>query len=257
MNRILDDYLLDIRTQLLHLPYKDQDAVMAEVRAHLESDMADRRRRDPRLTPDELALQATAAFGAPDEITVRFGPTGGLVRKSTGEVLLRAAVLTGRAAKATGRAAGRGAKAVLKWTAITALIVFTAALIVGMVVLVEYKDTIAKGVQQEMGTRSIYDHDGTWAVGNPQGSIHTDSFELSQQADHMDIGVSTTPQMGCVAIQLTDPAGAIVYQNGQGCSAVGEHLSFSQHGTWKIQYTFVAYTGTISVHAIEHVALST
>jgi hypothetical protein len=256
MTRILDDYLLDIRTQLLHLPYKDQDAVMAEVRAHLESDMADRRKASPRLSEDELALQATAAFGAPDEITVRFGPSGGLVRKSSGEVLLRAAVLTGRAAKATGQAAGRGAKAVLKWTAITALVVFVAALVVGTTVLLAYKDTIAKGVQQEMGTRSIYDHNGAWAYGDPHTATLTESFQVSEQADHVDVGIFTSPTMGCLAIQLTDPGGAIAYQNGQGCAAAGEHLSFTKPGTWKVQYTFVAFSGRLLVQATEHLKVA-
>jgi len=256
MNRILDDYLLDLRTQLLHLPYKDQDAVMADVRAHLGSDMAERKRRDPHLSDDELALQATAAFGAPDEIAVQFGPGGGLVRKSTGEVLLRAAVLTGRAAKATGRVAGRGAKAVVKWTAITALIVFVAALVVGTVVLIEYKDTIAKGVQEATSIHSIYDHQGAYAASDPRTMVMAESFQVGAKADHFDIGISAQPQTGCLAIQLTDPSGKVAYSNGQGCSSTGEHLSFTQPGTWKIQYTFAAFTGSFSANAIEHDTVS-
>lgn len=252
MTHVLDNYLLDIKTKLLHLPFKDQDSIMGEVKAHLQTDIRRRGKEEPGLSQDELELAATAAFGDPAEITVAYGPAGGLVRKQTGEVLLRAAVLTGRAAKATGKAAGRGAKQVLKWTAITALILFLTIVVVGTTLLITYKDTIAKGVDEAMSTRSIYDGGGTWGTSDPQSATRSESFDVSAGADRMDIGITSAPSTGCVAIQLTDPGGTIVYQNGQGCSGVGEHLSLTRNGTWKIQYTYVAFTGRVEVHAIEH-----
>jgi hypothetical protein len=247
MTRILDDYLLGLRTQLLHLPYGDQDAVMAEVRAHLESDMADRRRRDPRLSDDELALQATAAFGAPDELTVRFGPSGGLVRKSTGEVLLRAAVLTGRAAKAT----GRGVRTLLKWTGITAAVLLGVALVlvivaafVGTNLATTYHDQIAESIPHP-----VYSYSGAWGVSDAQANIKTDPFAVPSDSRELRIRFTTAPTSGCIAIQLTSPSGKVTMVNGNGCSAFNQESSYAETGEWRVQYTFVGYAGSLSAHA--------
>src|SRR5687767_11115111 len=142
MNRILADYLLEVRTRLSALPYKEQDEVMAEVKAHLLSDIEERRARSPKKSEDELALAATAAFGDPDEIGVAYGPKGGLVNKGTGQVLLRAAVLTGRGAKATAKAAGRGLGRTLKWAGIIVGALVLVGAVLAVVLLVAYKDTV-------------------------------------------------------------------------------------------------------------------
>ena len=108
MSKILDDYLRDVRRNLSHLPVRERDAVMAEMRDHLVTEARRLRHGDSGLSDDEAMLQATQAFGEPEEIGVAHGPRGGVVRRSTGEHLLDVAILTSRAA-------GRGAKGVLKW----------------------------------------------------------------------------------------------------------------------------------------------
>lgn len=251
MNRIVDDYLLELRTRLSELPFRDQDAVLGEVRAHLAADIEDRRRKAPKSSNDELALAATAAFGDPDEIAVAFGPQGGLVRKRTGEVLLRAAVLTGRAARATGRAAGRGAKSTLKWAGIVAavllgvgLVILVVVAFVGVQLANTYKEEIVESVPHP-----IYDYHSSWALSSPEAGPKQDSFSVPSDSREFRIAFTTTPQAGCVAIQLTSPSGAVTAVNGNGCSAYSQASTFTEVGTWKVQYTYVAFAGTVSAHA--------
>src|SRR5690242_8981585 len=116
-HRILSDYLLSLRGQLKNLPARRRDEVLREVEAHTEAHVAELARDEPKLSADERYLRATAAFGDPAEIGFRDEAGGVLVKTSTGDVLLRMAVLTGRAAAVTGKAAGRGARSLLKWTA--------------------------------------------------------------------------------------------------------------------------------------------
>lgn len=247
MSRILDDYLLEIRTRLLDLPYADQDAVMAEVRAHLASDIEARRKADPTLSQDELEIAATAAFGDPDDVTVAYGPHGGLVHKRTGAVLLRAAVLTGRAAKATGKAAGRGLRATLKWTGIVAAVLLGVALvlvIVGAYVGTQLADTYHDEIVGAV-PHNVYQYQAAWGATDPHTDIRQDSFTVPPDSREVQMQFQTAQQTGCAAIQLTSPSGQVTSLNGNGCSDYSQKLTFMEPGTWKVQYAFAAYTGSV------------
>ena len=251
MNRVLEDYLLDIRTRLTELPYKDQDAVLGEVRAHLGSAIEEDRRKNPGLSDDELALAATAAFGDPDEIGVAYGPKGGLVRKSTGQVLLRAAVLTGRAARATGKAAGRGARSTLKWGGIVALVVLGAALVlvvVGAFVFTQLADTYHDEIVEAV-PHQVYSYQAAWPLSQSNTNPKQDSFSVPANSKEFRITFTTAPQAGCAAIQLTSPSGTVTSVNGNGCSAYDQQSTYTETGTWQVRYTFVAYAGSVSAHA--------
>ena len=83
-----------------------------------------------------------------------------------------------------------------------------------------------------------------------QNGPRTDSLQIAP-GTRGDFYLQTTPQTGCLAVQVTDPGGNIFYQNGQGCSATQQSLGFTQAGTWKVQYTFVAFTGSVSSYAYQ------
>ena len=91
-NHILDDYLDELKLQLKHLPLAERRQVDRDIRAHLEQEVKERRKADKTLSEDEAVLAATHAFGDPKDIGISYGAGGGIVRRSTGEVVLHVAV---------------------------------------------------------------------------------------------------------------------------------------------------------------------
>jgi hypothetical protein len=242
-NRILTDYLDDFARRLRHLPDDQRKQVLSEVRAHLEDDLAQRRAEDTGLSLDEATLQATEAFGEPTDLSVAYGASGGVVRTSTGQVVLRIAAAT-----------ARGVGSVLKWILIAFLVLLGLAVVVGVAVLFvaggvleAYEDEIAGSVP-----RPIYDYQGSWVLPDAQTRSLNGAFQVSTDATGFDLDIDVRPATGCLAIQVVAPDGAIAYSNNQGCEATRQHLHFSQQGSWRIQYTFAAFTGSVDVEAYEY-----
>jgi hypothetical protein len=242
-NHILDDYLDELKLQLKHLPLAERRQVDRDIRAHLEQEVKERRKADKALSEDEAVLAATHAFGDPKDIGISYGAGGGVVRRSTGEVVLHVAVLAGRG---VARTVGK----TVKWTAIVAGVLLLLAVAVGLTIVVVYKDTISHNVDQAASRRLVYEYSGAWAAPNVQNGPHTDSFELAA-GTRVDFSLTTTPQSGCAAVQVTAPDGTIAYSNGQGCSATQQQLGFTQVGKYTVQYTYAAYTGSVSSYAYQ------
>lgn len=253
---VLEDYLRDLSRHLPELGFRDRDATLGEVRAHLTSEAARLRAEDPHLSADEAMLKATAAFGEPSEIGVEYGPGGGLVRRGTGDRILRVAVLTGRMAARTGRAAGRGARAVLKWSAITLAFLLVLGVTVALVLAITYHDTVDHAIRDAEATHVDYRDSGTYGIADPHTGSETPSFAVSTSAAHVDVDLSVQPQAGCLAIILKAPDGTVAYQNGSGCQPVSYHQSFTQAGTWTLQLTYVSFVGSYSGQATEYPAPS-
>lgn len=244
---ILDDYLDAVKLQLRHLPLREQRQVLAEIRAHLDEDIAQRQEADKSLSRDEAALQATHDFGDPQDLGVAHGAQGGVVRKSTGEVLLHVAVLTGRGV-------ARTLRTTIKWTGIVLLVLLaltTALAIAGVFVasdlLKEYKDELVEAVP-----RPIYSYEATYDLERVQATTRSDSFQVSNDARGFDLGITIQPENGCLAVQVLAPDGSTAFDNGQGCTATHQGLHFSDPGRWTIRYTFVAFTGSVDVEAYEY-----
>jgi hypothetical protein len=241
---IMDDYLNQIRKQLRHLELSERDQVLAEVRGHLTDEVARLRKADKSLSRDEAELKATHAFGEPEELGVAYGPRGGVIRKRTGERLLEVAVLTGRAA-------GRGVKGTLKWTGIAAAVLLGAGLIV-FISLLFFASDIAETFQDDIREsipREVYSYSGSWAVPNSNNGVVTDSFQIGEHVKEFEFHASTTPETGCLAIQLQSPSGQVMDINGNGCQPTDRDTTYTESGTWQIRYTFIAYTGSVSVDA--------
>lgn len=242
-NRLLDDYLDDLKVQVRRLKLSEQRQVLAEIRSHLEEDIAERRKANKKLSVDEATLKATHAFGEPKDIGIAYGADGGVVRKSTGEVLLHVAVLT-----------GRGVARTVKGTVKLVGILLAAFVVIGLIiagiaafVLVEYKDEIAESIP-----RPLYTYEKSWDPPFAQTSTQTGSFQMSTDATGFDITFETSPQTGCVSITLFKPDNSVAYSSGEGCSAINEHLHFSDLGQWRVQYAYAAFTGTVEVHAYQY-----
>lgn len=241
---IIDDYLRQIRKRLSHLPLGEQEAVLTEIRDHLETEAAALRRADRTLSRDEAALRATHAFGAPEEIGVAYGAQTTVVHRTTGEVLLRVAA-------ATGRAAGRGAKGVVKWTLISVLVLLGIGTIIAVAALFfvgDLADTFQDDIREAV-PRPVYHYEGHWDVTDPQVNSHADTFQLGSRAKEIRIGFATSPEAGCLAIQLVSPSNQVTDINGNGCSATDKMLTITEQGTWTVRYTFAAYSGSVDVEA--------
>ena len=249
---ILDDYLDALKLQLRHLPLSQQRQVLAEVRAHLEQDIDGRLAEDKRLSKDEAALQATHGFGDPKDIGVAYGANGGLVRKSTGEVLLHVAVLTGRGV-------ARTVRTTVKWTGIALLVILVlataaaiAAAFIASDLIQEYKDEIVESIP-----RPVYGYQGNWSLPDAQASMRTDTFQVSTDARGFDLRFDVQPTHGCLQLVVTAPDGSVAYQSGQGCSAYTHQMHGAQQGSWRIQYTFLAFTGRVNAEAYEYLESNT
>lgn len=247
MNDIIKDYLRAVRRQLPHLGVRERDAVMQEIETHLQAEVRRLRRLEKGLSADEAALRATNAFGDPAEIGIAYGDRGGVINRSTGELLLEVAVLTTRAA-------GRGVRSIAKWTGITALIIVGVGLVLTVAVLYlandfleTYQDDIRSNVP-----RPLYDYNDHWDVTEAHTEITTSTFRMPDDANafwfHLQVSPGSDPH-GCVRVTLVDPDGQVAYDSGTGCGRIDHTATLTQQGTWKITYQFAAFHGSVAARA--------
>ncbi|MEK6986450.1 MAG: hypothetical protein AABX89_08760 [Candidatus Thermoplasmatota archaeon] len=244
---VLEDYLREVKQQIAHLPFRERDAIAREMKAHLQSEVKRLRSEEPGLSADEAALRATAAFGEPEELGIAYGPHGGIVRKSSGDLLLRVAVLTGRGAVATAKAAGRGARSFLKWTGIVALILLVSGLILGVTALIAYSGTVEKladkatsFVQRDLILRSD-------SYPEPTTSMFQDSFSIRPNTIKSQIFIQQQGDLGCLWYTITGPDGETLADTTGTCDNGQTLYSFTKAGDYRIQYRLIAYRGTLQV----------
>ncbi len=93
MKTALDHYLDELGWRLQHLPFLVQQELMREIASHIEGLTRNICRFDPELDPVTALELAITAFCPPDELLVAYGPEGGIIRRSTGECVLRSRLL--------------------------------------------------------------------------------------------------------------------------------------------------------------------
>jgi hypothetical protein len=247
---VLEDYLRKFKQEIAHLPFRERDAVVREVKAHLKSEAGRLREEDPSLSADEAMLQATAAFGEPEELGVAYGPQGGVVRKKGGDRLLAVAVLTGRGVVATAKATGRGARHVLKWTAIVALVLLVAGLVTGLTLLLAYQGTVDKLADKATSYSERTLVSRSQAYTTPTPAVFSDSFSLSERTVKSELSLSiapSNPAVGCLSYTITGPGGTVAADTTGSCPTGTTSYSFTAPGTYTIQYKLVAFQGTLFV----------
>jgi hypothetical protein len=154
-------------------------------------------------------------------------------------VLLRVAALAGRGV-------ARTVGTTLKWALVATglLVVLVAA--IGVILLVAYQPTIDKGLDKATSytSRVLVDRSGT--VDTTTSSFQ-DSFTLSDRTVTSDFLLQVSPSQGCMTITVTGPDGGALFDSTGNCEAQTYRSSFSQPGTYRIQYRLVAFTGSYTV----------
>lgn len=249
MSKIIDAYLRDVRSKLNHLPIRERDAVLEEIGQHLKTETKRLRQEQPTLSADEADLQATHAFGDPDELGVAYGAGGGVVNRTSGELLLDVAVLSSRAA-------GRGVKTTLKWTGIICGGILAIALVL-LVIGLAFTGTMIHTFQDDIREnipRPLYDYHNSWDAMEPHTATESDTFALREGTREFIFSVQirpdTTAEFGCARVVLTAPDDSTAYDSGVDCDPVDRSLTLNQEGTWSVEYIYVAYSGSVDVSAI-------
>jgi hypothetical protein len=253
---IMSDYTRDIRKGLAHMDVRERDAVLKEIRVHLGEAVAQLQAEDPKLSPDEAAIKATYAFGNPRDIGVAYGGDNGIgvINRTTGDRLLEVAIVTGRVAGTVAVTTGRGIKGVLKWAGISiaAILGITVVLLLGTLVFAGgVIDTFQDDIRENT-PRPLYQYSGSWGVTEPHTETRTDSFQIREGVRDFIIEFNIRPDDGggCTRITLTAEGSTTpAYDSGTGCGETSQTLTLSDKGTWTIQYTYVAYVGSVSVGA--------
>jgi hypothetical protein len=242
-NHILDDYVDALKPHLRQLSLAEQRQVLRQVRDHLEEDIRSRREADPKLSADEAAIQATAAFGDPQDIGVAYGSGGGVVRKSTGEVLLHVAVLGGRG---VARTVGK----TVRWTGIALGFLILVGAVVFVVLAVAYQPTVERGLEE---VASYRERDLVRRSGGADGdtAVFTDTFSIGERTVSSSFHLVVTPTggaaSGCMTVLITGPQATRVYDSTGDCGPQNFQGSFTAPGTYTIEYRQVAFTGTYSI----------
>lgn len=263
MNKVLEDYLNELRTRMAAMPLRERETVLEEIEQHLRDKAAALCESDDLLSEDEAFLQATQEFGDADEIGIDYGPDGGVVRQSTGERLLDVAILTGRGigrgVGTVAMGAGGVVRGFLKWVGIMTVALLGAIVILGAVgllvapeILGIFEDDIAALREDAMESgeswRGLYNHRSAW--DEPTNRSWTETFQVPTDTDYVQITLHVhATDSGCGAIRLIAPDGSTAYDSGTVCDETQTTLTQTTHGTWRVEYEAMALAGHLEARA--------
>ncbi len=247
VNQVLHGYVRQVRHRLRHLPRAVQREVMAELLAHIEDDTALRQRSNPALARQQASAEAIEAFCPADDIGVAIGPRGGIIRSSSGELLLPVAVLSGEGL-------GRHARMTQAWTAVAAAgsAALVAAVAFGAFLASQGDDGALDWDSHSLdaGAATAILLDQQWSAVDGFGNT-TVSVPDWARGRAMTLAAHGT---GCVAARLYDPAGAVAVDawdpSGRAdCGSVRGTTGSVQPGVWLLQLYFEAYSGYVRMDA--------
>lgn len=250
---ILDDYLDRLRAGLKRLPAGERDAVVEEVRHHLQDEAADLHKNETGLSHMDALRRAIDNFGPAEEVAAGYDEASGEVRRPDGEVL-RVTKAVGRGAGRAAVGVGRGVGTVLKWSLIGVLALTGIAAVVAVAALFfagDVADTFQDDIREAI-PRPLYDYERSWSgTTEAHSSTTTDSFDLREGTKEFHISFDVRADTGCARVILLDPGGATRYDSDTVCgeATAGRTLVFSTPGQWRIQYTYTAFTGSVEVGA--------
>lgn len=257
MSHRIDDYLNDLRKNLGHMDHEERDAVLAEVADHLRQESERLQAANPTWSENQAAMNAIESFGPADEIGIAYGGSQdpvGVINQVTGERLLEVAQVTGRVAGKVAVVGGRGLKGLLKFAGIAALVIIGAATVLAVAGLF-FAGTVATVFQddiREAVPRPLYGYSASWYSPDTETRTFTESFDVREGMKEFWIDMDIHGDAGCAQIRLMDGDGDVRYDSGQVCgdrSGSGQR-TFSEKGTWQVEYTFVAFAGHVDVEAM-------
>lgn len=226
---MIDDYIRRLSADLGHLPKKERDAVLAEVRAHLEE-----------AAKEDGMEAAIESFGTPAEVAAGYDRDTQTVRARSGAVVLTVSKALGRGVVATGRGAGR----VLKWGLIGALSLLAIASAIAIAVLVVFDDEIKEAVP-----RPIDAYDRSCTVTSPcAGPENAATFDIGPDVKEFRVLIDGDCDAGTASVRAQDPSGDVITLSENACN--GAIKTFTEQGRWSITVVYSAYVGTVELDVL-------
>lgn len=228
-NRILEEYLDRMRVPLRDLDEAERDALLDEMRAHLETAIEQRVRDEPDMGLDAATLAETRAFGEPEEIAAaRIAP--GAPSPSVVD----------------GWPAPRRRRALV-------LAMLAPLLLIGFVVGTYYwvEEQHHPAPEPDVDYYRIFDFDNDTGVVN-------DTFNVTPDMTFVTFRIELGLRPGqCLALRIVDPAGKPALDEPAMCSArdaLTRQLSVSpradgQHGLWRIEARYTEIGGWMRIQA--------
>jgi hypothetical protein len=242
----LDEFLRRLERQLGAVRQPDRRRILRGVRTHLEAEA--RREAARGAGRGEAMARALAPFGDPGQLRLTLGPGASIVRRE-GEVVLSVDEALLGADQRTLRSATRWTLAFLGGLLLVAVALAAVAALVGYDLTRLYRTEVVEAVP-----RPLYSYEASWSQVSPSTNVVEEAFTLPDHASSFRIRFTTSPELGCAAIQLVSPSGQETAVNGSGCSAYNEESWFGQPGTWRVRYAYAAFAGTVRAQAVWHEA---
>lgn len=245
MNNLIEGYLQEVRRRL---PANvDKDAIIAELRTHLEDRVHERAAVEPGAEgPDREAaiLAVLHDFGDPADLALAYDDESPVLRRTSGDVALR---LTKDVARGAGRAVA-GAGRVLRPVIVTLLIVTGSlvgiALVAGIVLFDDIRD-----LAERHAPEPVYDHHRHCDFVCAE--TISESFYVGQGAREVRLGTDVSAEAGSLRVVIRDPTGATRLDRtyGPGDDIRLDHTAEPRTGTWTATLTYTDFTGRASVDA--------
>lgn len=226
VNRILHDYVRQLRHRMLHIPLRVQRRITNEVVAHVEHESRALRVEHRDWSTEQATQEAIDKFCPVDEAIPVFGPEEGIIRRSSAEWVVK-----GRPPR-PGRAMAEGRK----WGAAAAAVLVIGAAI-GVLAWIGAPPDPADFLEPEELMEHQYVFNG--ATG---GVVYT-----------VDIAVNGTMTVeaagygGCLHATLRSP-GAVVHESDE-CLSGTMRITPARAGTWRVELELDDFTGVLTIRS--------
>ncbi len=243
MTALIESYLQDVRRRLPGTA--DKDAIIAELRTHLEDRIAER--GAPSQTPEQqqaIVREVLRDFGEASELALAYENDSPVLQRSGGEVALR---LTKSAARSAGVAVA-GASRFLRPILITLMIIVGSVAGIALVAGIVLFDDIRE-LAERHAPETVYDHHRHCNMACNE--TLNESFYVGPGAREVRLGVDIDASSGTFRVIIRDPDGAVrldrLYSAGDDVRM--DNTVAPTSGTWTTQLTYGAFQGQASVEA--------
>lgn len=225
-NRILDEYLARVRAELADLGDADREAVVDDMRGHLEQAISERMAADPTADLDSTTLEETRAFGEPAEIAAAHGGSG--ARKPSRP------------------------RRVPRWALIAG----------GLVLLLVAAGISIDLLEEKQQGFAPYERVNEGLV-NQTSSVNETFLVPPLTLDlsiYIDVRESPRSPDGCAGLRITDPRGVVVLDEWDACGDMRHTLEFRPHGSggagpWRVEIQYRSFTGDLVISTEGHTPL--
>lgn len=224
VNRVLHDYVRQLRHRMLHIPLRAQRRITNEVVAHVEHEARALRVEHREWTTEQATQQAIEKFCPVDEAIAVFGPEEGIIRRSSAEWVVR-----GSAPRP-----GRGVSEGRRWGAAAAAILVIGATI-GVLAWIAESPAPAGFLEPEELTQHQY-------VFNAVTGENVFTVEMAADGT---MAVEAAGFGGCVHVVLLSPL-AVVHESDP-CLHGTMTASPAPAGTWRVELDLDDFTGVVTI----------